>query len=189
MTVFGSETRNENKMVDCKLHKYKNCWCIWGDQQDYKIEDSYAPVLKATKACLLVAICSPTRSRALWDRHNAGVSLWHYGWRWGCLCEAAWVVFRPSSGGTCVPTQEGNLLDHASSSQMAHAYLNLDGGVRVPSGKQWRDNLHEADRWWLHYPWIILIPYYAGAASEGTLDRYQRMVSSRHITAPGQRCP
>jgi hypothetical protein len=32
-----------------------------------------------------------------------------------------------------------------------------------------------------------LIPYYACAASEGTQDRYQRMVSRRHITAPGQR--
>jgi hypothetical protein len=30
-----------------------------------------------------------------------------------------------------------------------------------------------------------LIPYDAGAASEGTQDRYQRMVSRRHITAPG----
>jgi hypothetical protein len=34
-----------------------------------------------------------------------------------------------------------------------------------------------------------LIPYDAGTASEGTRDRYQRMVSRRHITAPGQRCP
>jgi hypothetical protein len=35
---------------------------------------------------------------------------------------------------------------------------------------------------------LYLIPYDAGAASEGTRDRYQRMVSRRHITAPGQRC-
>ena len=31
-----------------------------------------------------------------------------------------------------------------------------------------------------------LIPYDAGAASEGTRDGYQRMVSRRHYTAPGR---
>ena len=36
---------------------------------------------------------------------------------------------------------------------------------------------------------LYVNPYDAGAASEGTRDRYQRMVSRRHITAPGQRCP
>ena len=58
MKVLGSVTRNEYKMVDGKLHKYKTRWCVRGDQQDYEIEDRYAPVLKATEARLLVAIAA-----------------------------------------------------------------------------------------------------------------------------------
>jgi uncharacterized NAD-dependent epimerase/dehydratase family protein len=45
-------------MVDGKLHKYKTHWCVRGDQQDFKIEDRYAQVLKATEARLLVAIAA-----------------------------------------------------------------------------------------------------------------------------------
>ena len=36
---------------------------------------------------------------------------------------------------------------------------------------------------------LYVNPYDAGAASEGTQDRYQRMVSRRRITAPGQHRP
>jgi len=36
---------------------------------------------------------------------------------------------------------------------------------------------------------LYVKPYDAGAASEGTQDGYQRMVSRRRITAPGQHRP
>jgi len=36
---------------------------------------------------------------------------------------------------------------------------------------------------------LYVNPYDAGAASEGTQDRYQRMVSRRRFTAPGQHRP
>ena len=58
MKVLGSVTRNEYKMVGGKLHKYKTRWCVRGDQQDYEVEDRYAPVLKATEARLLVALAA-----------------------------------------------------------------------------------------------------------------------------------
>jgi uncharacterized protein (DUF924 family) len=45
-------------MADGKLHKYKTRWCVRGDQQDYEIEDRYAPALEATEARLLVAIAA-----------------------------------------------------------------------------------------------------------------------------------
>ena len=50
MKVLGLVAHNEYKMVEGKLHKYKTRWCVRGDQQDYEIEDSYAPVLIATQS-------------------------------------------------------------------------------------------------------------------------------------------
>jgi hypothetical protein len=59
MEVLGLVTCNEYKMVDGKLHKHKPHWFLRGDQQDYEIKDSYAPVLKAaTEARLLVAVAA-----------------------------------------------------------------------------------------------------------------------------------
>jgi hypothetical protein len=60
MKVLRSVTHIEYKMVEGKLHKlkYKTCWSVRGDQQDYEIEDPYAPGLKATEARLLVAIAA-----------------------------------------------------------------------------------------------------------------------------------
>ena len=54
--VLDSITRNEYKMKDGVLDKRKTRWCVRGDQQDYEVSDSYAPVLKATEVRLLVAI-------------------------------------------------------------------------------------------------------------------------------------
>ena len=54
--VLDSITHNEYKMKDGELVKRKTRWCVRGDQQDYDVQDRYAPVLKATEVRLLVAI-------------------------------------------------------------------------------------------------------------------------------------
>ena len=56
--VLDSLTRNEYKTVDGTLQRRKTRWCIRGDQQEYHVEDRYAPVLKAPEARLIAAIAA-----------------------------------------------------------------------------------------------------------------------------------
>ena len=56
--VLGTLTRNEYKTKNGVLDKLKTRWCVRGDQQDYQINDSYAPVLKAPEVRLITAIAA-----------------------------------------------------------------------------------------------------------------------------------
>jgi hypothetical protein len=51
-------TKNEYRTIDGTLQHRKARWCIRGDQQEYHVEDQYAPVLKALEARLIAAIAA-----------------------------------------------------------------------------------------------------------------------------------